>query len=141
MTASAKNLTLGDAIDARLGRPFEWLARGPEAFDCLGLYLDLLEDVQGVRLPHPFRDRASAEEGLLGFWKAFDRLPTISSDLEPMDILFWRLPGHRGHVVIVEDPAPWGWCASVSEERGVHRLPIRTALDLAEDRFHYRGPP
>ena len=127
---------LKGAIDLVLGRPFEWLGRGPDAFDCLGLWLHLLHVELQVWIAHPFRAHADggSETELLAFWRRFEEIPLDDAEL-PLDLFFWR-PGGRPHVATVQDS--W-WTASVDHQSGVHRLPWLIARGKAEKAYRLLG--
>lgn len=113
-------------VDERLGKPFRPGTRGPEAYYCLGLYLDLLEACAGVVIPDPFSPQP-AEEAMRDFWRRFLRLASLG-DLQPLDALFWR-SGDGPHVATVENDR---WVVSVSRAGGVHRMRLADAVSRAE---------
>lgn len=123
---------LRSAVDESLGKPFVWGARGPGSFYCLGLYLALLERVEGIKLPDPFV--REEEEGLRGFWDRFLKLASLG-DLAPLDVLFWRWGDGRAHVAIVEDRR---WAVSTTPVTGVYRMPLEVACARAEAAYRLK---
>lgn len=125
------DIDLGPMVDELLGRPFRPGARGPEAYYCLGIWLDLLERATGIVIPDPFQK--STEEALLGFWRRFVEIP--KGALEPLDILFWKWGRGEAHVATVEDDR---WAVSITPTSGVHRIPLRDACIRAEAAYRLR---
>jgi cell wall-associated NlpC family hydrolase len=86
----------GQAIayaDAQLGKPYEWGATGPDAFDCSGLVMEAYASA-GVTIP-----RTSQEQ-----WAALPHIP--AGDQQPGDLVFFAgadgtvtAPGHVGLVL------------------------------------------
>lgn len=117
---------LETVVDRRIGRPFCWGARGPEEFYCLGLYLDLLEQVAGIRIEDPFSIEAPA---IFAFWRRFLRLPSFG-DLRPLDVLFWHHgDAAQAHVSIVESGK---WAVTVEAPDGVARKRLAEEVRRAE---------
>jgi len=117
-------------IDGLIGKPFAWLARGPESFYCLGLWLHLVEVLRGIRIEDPFIE--PNEQRLREFWHRF--LPVDFKELRPLDVLFWRW-SDQTHVATVENER---WVVSVSREGGVHRMPLLEAVLRAEKAYRLR---
>lgn len=129
MTGPATDL--GALVDERLGRPFQPGARGPNAYYCLGLWLDLLERATGIVIPDPFQK--PTEKALLTFWRRFLEIP--KGDLRPLDVLFWRWGRDEAHIATVEDDR---WAVTISPGAGVHRMPLRDACARAEKAYRLR---
>ena len=127
MTAPAIN----ELVDAMVGKPFVWGARGPDSYYCLGIFLDLLERTRGIRLPGPFG--VEDEEKLRRFFERFLALPK-GFDVQPLDLFFWRW-GSDAHVAIVESDR---WTVSVSPEAGVHRARVDDARARAETLYRLK---
>jgi len=124
------DINLGSIVDLRLGRPFMRGARGPGAFYCLGLWLDLLEAATGIVIQDPFiRPEA---ESLRNFWDRFVKIR--ANNLQPLDILFWR-SGPDAHVATVEDSR---WGVSTSPAAGVFRAPLDDLVRRASDFYRLR---
>lgn len=126
-----QDIKLGPLVDERLGKPFRPGARGPGAYYCLGLWLDLLEKATGIVLPDPFQK--TEDEALLGFWRRFIEIP--KGDLRPLDVLFWRWAHGEAHVATVESGR---WAVSITPAAGVHRVPLRDAVKRAEKVYRLR---
>jgi cell wall-associated NlpC family hydrolase len=69
---------------ALLGRPYEWGAKGPDAFDCSGFTKAAYAAI-GVRLPDGSFNQAEGERVLRSL-----------ADLAPGDLLFYRWNGNIG---------------------------------------------
>jgi cell wall-associated NlpC family hydrolase len=93
---SAPNALVGEAVSyaqEQLGKPYQWGATGPDAFDCSGLMM-MAYRAAGVTIP-----RTSQEE-----WK---QLPHVPADqVQPGDLVFFAgadgtptAPGHVGLVI------------------------------------------
>jgi peptidoglycan DL-endopeptidase CwlO len=90
------NNTVATAIDfaeAQLGKPYQWGATGPDAYDCSGLVM-MAYRAAGVYIP-----RTSQQQWLWG-----PRVP--ASQVEPGDLVFFagadgtpQAPGHVGLVI------------------------------------------
>jgi len=90
------NNTVATAIDyaeAQLGKPYQWGATGPDAFDCSGLVM-MAYRAAGVYIP-----RTSQQQ-----WSWGPRVP--ASQVEPGDLVFFagadgtpQAPGHVGLVI------------------------------------------
>jgi peptidoglycan DL-endopeptidase CwlO len=89
--------------EAQLGKPYQWGATGPDAFDCSGLAM------QGYRAAGIFIPRTSQEQ-----WAAGPQIP--SSRVRPGDLVFFAgtdgtltAPGHVGIVtspgMMIDAPA------------------------------------
>lgn len=122
---------LGRLVDERLGKPFQRGARGPGAFYCLGLWLDLLEASTGIVIQDPFI--RPEEEALRTFWNRFIRFEQLG-ELRPLDILFWR-SGPDAHVATVEDSR---WGVSTSPTAGVFRAPLGDLIRRASAIYRLR---
>jgi cell wall-associated NlpC family hydrolase len=70
------------AARAQLGKPYEWGASGPNAFDCSGLTAWAWGAV-GVSLPH----NAAAQQGM--------GTPVSEANLEPGDLVFFGSPAYH----------------------------------------------
>lgn len=117
---------LSDLIDEVISRPFEWLARGPKKFYCLGLWLYLLEGSQGIRIEDPWEHPNI--HVLRDFWMLFDSIPP-SQATRPLDLLFWRWGPGQPHVATVESDR---WVVSVEKGLGVTREKSNEAIARAE---------
>lgn len=124
---------LREAIDRRLGLPFKWLSRGPGSYYCLGLWLDLLEELTAVRLADPFVTRSRS--GLIDFWRYFTTV-SVDREIRPLDLLHWKYGDGRSHIATVESDR---WAVSVSEGTGVHRLPFPIAFNRSERVYRFLG--
>jgi cell wall-associated NlpC family hydrolase len=93
---SAPNALVGEAVSyaqEQLGKPYQWGATGPDAFDCSGLVM-MAYRAAGVTIP-----RTSQEE-----WK---QLPHVAAgQVQPGDLVFFAgadgtpaAPGHVGLVI------------------------------------------
>ena len=70
----------------QLGKPYEWGATGPGAFDCSGL-MQAAYEYAGISIPRTTYDQVSA-------------LPAIAEgDLQPGDLMFFEGDGHVGMFV------------------------------------------
>jgi cell wall-associated NlpC family hydrolase len=95
-TEQVPNATVATAIDfaeAQLGKPYQWGATGPDAFDCSGLVM-MAYRAAGVDIP-----RTSQQQFLWG-----PQVP--ASHVEPGDLVFFagadgtpQAPGHVGLVI------------------------------------------
>jgi cell wall-associated NlpC family hydrolase len=95
-TEQVPNATVATAIDfaeAQLGKPYQWGATGPDAFDCSGLVM-MAYRAAGVSIP-----RTSQQQFLWG-----PQVP--ASHVEPGDLVFFagadgtpQAPGHVGLVI------------------------------------------
>jgi peptidoglycan DL-endopeptidase CwlO len=95
-TEQVPNATVATAIDfaeAQLGKPYQWGATGPDAFDCSGLVM-MAYRAAGVNIP-----RTSQQQFLWG-----PQVP--ASQVEPGDLVFFagadgtpQAPGHVGLVI------------------------------------------
>ena len=84
------------AARAQLGKPYEWGASGPNAFDCSGLTAWAWGSV-GVSLPH----NAAAQQGM--------GTPVNEANLEPGDLVFFGSPAYHvalyiGNGMIIHAP-------------------------------------
>jgi cell wall-associated NlpC family hydrolase len=84
------------AARAQLGKPYEWGASGPNAFDCSGLTAWAWGAV-GVSLPH----NAAAQQGM--------GTPVNQANLEPGDLVFFGSPAYHvalyiGNGMIIHAP-------------------------------------
>ena len=70
-----------------LGAPYEWGGNGPTAFDCSGL-VRFVHDQLGIFVPRTAAEQYSAAT------------PVKVTDLEPGDLLFFRIKGRISHVAI-----------------------------------------
>lgn len=127
---------LGVIARELVGRPYEWLARGPGSFYCLGLLLYLLEEAAGVRLEDPYA--GGGDHGaLLAFWRRFRALELGQEPVQALDAVFTRGTASRvPHVSVVVSP---GWAIQVERTQGldlsgapipgqVHRVRITDAI-------------
>ncbi len=95
-TEAVPNATVATAIDfaeAQLGKPYQWGATGPDAYDCSGLVM-MAYRAAGVYIP-----RTSQQQFLWG-----PQVP--ASQVEPGDLVFFagadgtpQAPGHVGLVI------------------------------------------
>jgi len=124
---------LSGIITERLGRPFQWGGRGPHAYDCLGLWLEVAREALGVELHDPLAQVLEPE--LRPFLAQFLRLPP-HLEPEPVDILFSRWSSRRQpHIVTVESER---WGATVEEGPGVVRIPLEEARRRAQAIYRLR---
>ena len=83
--------TVGNEVAIRaislLGAPYEWGGNGPTTFDCSGL-VRFIHDQLGILAPRTAAEQYSAAT------------PVPLSDLEPGDLLFFRIKGRISHVAI-----------------------------------------
>jgi len=90
--------------EAQLGKPYQWGATGPDAFDCSGLTM-MAYRAAGITIP-----RTSQEQ-----WAAGTRIP--ASQARPGDLVFFAgadgtmtAPGHvgivTGHDTMIDAPMP-----------------------------------
>jgi cell wall-associated NlpC family hydrolase len=83
--------TVGDEVAIRaislLGAPYQWGGNGPTAFDCSGL-VRFIHDQLGIVAPRTAAEQFSAAT------------PVPLSELEPGDLLFFRIKGRISHVAI-----------------------------------------
>lgn len=70
-----------------LGAPYEWGGNGPTTFDCSGL-VRFIHDQLGIFAPRTAAEQYSAAT------------PVALSELEPGDLLFFRIKGRISHVAI-----------------------------------------
>lgn len=96
-----------DLAKAQLGKPYQWGAAGPDKFDCSGLVQYVYSNL-GVSLPRVSRQQAERGQ------------PVGNADLQPGDLVFFRLSGSRvDHVGIY-----------VGKQRFIHapnrHSPVRT---------------
>jgi cell wall-associated NlpC family hydrolase len=95
-TEQVPNATVATAIDfaeAQIGKPYQWGATGPDAYDCSGLVM-MAYRAAGVNIP-----RTSQQQFLWG-----PQVP--ASQVEPGDLVFFagadgtpQAPGHVGLVI------------------------------------------
>jgi cell wall-associated NlpC family hydrolase len=87
----APTTTVGDEVAIRaislLGAPYEWGGNGPATFDCSGL-VRFIHDQLGIVAPRTAAEQYSAAT------------PVSLKDLEPGDLLFFRIKGRISHVAI-----------------------------------------
>ena len=80
---------------AQVGKPYEWGATGPNAYDCSGLVMTAWAQA-GVSIPRTTYDQ----------WAALPHIPT--SSLQPGDLLYYDAEGHVsmyvGNGMIVDAP-------------------------------------
>lgn len=83
--------TVGNEVAIRaislLGAPYEWGGNGPTTFDCSGL-VRFIHDQLGIFVPRTAAEQYSAAT------------PVKLNDLEPGDLLFFRIKGRISHVAI-----------------------------------------
>lgn len=83
--------TVGNEVAIRaislLGAPYEWGGNGPTTFDCSGL-VRFIHDQLGIFAPRTAAEQYSAAT------------PVPLNDLEPGDLLFFRIKGRISHVAI-----------------------------------------
>ena len=120
---------LSALIDERLAKPFRWGSSGPDAYYCLGLFLDLFRQATGIELEDPFRGEDHVHR-LAGFYRQFLELPGRVT--QPLDLLFYHRFGVE-HVSIVEDAR---WAVVVDDVAGVVRR--RLADEIARTEKLYR---
>lgn len=113
-----------EAVDAMLGKPFRRHARGPEAYDCLGVFLSLAETVAGVRIESPFQETVD----LAGFARRFLELQG-AADLRPLDVLLRHHGEDLVHLSVVESPK---WAVTAEDPIGVVRVRLADAARTAQ---------
>ena len=90
-TPAAPATTVGNEVAIRaislLGAPYEWGGNGPTTFDCSGL-VRFIHDQLGISAPRTAAEQYSAAT------------PVPLNDLEPGDLLFFRIKGRISHVAI-----------------------------------------
>lgn len=98
-------------VDRYVGKPFQWGADGPDAFDCYGLVCAVLRDQWGADCPalvgprgHGTTQEFTAQVGASDCpW-----LPIAESEIRPGDVLAMSLPQETGpddlHVAVVIAP-------------------------------------
>lgn len=88
--------------NAWIGRPYTKLGRGPEAFDCLGLFLTLHRERFGRELPDPRCTmlQAARERTADQFRPLFERVDTPQDG----DALLFRVTGQLLHVGFAVGP-------------------------------------
>lgn len=83
--------TVGNEVAIRaislLGSPYEWGGNGPTTFDCSGL-VRFIHDQLGISVPRTAAEQYSAAT------------PVDVSDIEPGDLLFFKIKGRISHVAI-----------------------------------------
>lgn len=83
--------TVGNELAIRaislLGSPYQWGGNGPSAFDCSGL-VRFIHDQLGIPVPRTAAEQYSAAT------------PVQVSEIEPGDLLFFRIKGRISHVAI-----------------------------------------
>ena len=83
--------TVGNEVAIRaislLGAPYEWGGNGPTTFDCSGL-VRFIHDQLGILAPRTAAEQFSAAT------------PVPLDELEPGDLLFFRIKGRISHVAI-----------------------------------------
>jgi cell wall-associated NlpC family hydrolase len=90
-TPVAPATTVGSEVAIRaislVGAPYEWGGNGPTAFDCSGL-VRFIHDQLGIFAPRTAAEQYSAAT------------PVPLNELEPGDLLFFRIKGRISHVAI-----------------------------------------
>ncbi|ETW11202.1 NLP/P60 protein [Roseivivax marinus] len=88
--------------DAWIGLRWHDRARGPEAYDCLGLYLAVLRHRLDIDLPDPAVRRAHASRAVAALAPSFAR---VDAPLEGDALLFRERPGrlHVGYALTASD--------------------------------------
>lgn len=83
--------TVGNEVAIRaislLGSPYEWGGNGPTTFDCSGL-VRFIHDQLGILVPRTAAEQYSAAT------------PVEVDELEPGDLLFFKIKGRISHVAI-----------------------------------------
>ncbi len=83
--------TVGNEVAIRaislLGSPYQWGGNGPTSFDCSGL-VRFIHDQLGISTPRTAAEQYSAAT------------PVPLNELEPGDLLFFRIKGRISHVAI-----------------------------------------
>ena len=110
--APAPNASAQTAVDAALsqvGKPYQWGAAGPDAYDCSGLTMWAWAQA-GVALPH----NSGMQQGSI--------TPVSQSDLQPGDLIFFGSPVHHvamyiGNGQMVEAPYTGQFVRVVSSSR------------------------
>ena len=108
---------------ALVGVPYEWGAKGPDAFDCSG-FTKASYGAVGAALPDGSFNQAHGEQPL-----------NALADLQPGDLIFYRWPGNEGvtHVTMYLDD---GWVigtGSPGQPREVVAYPLASDLAHAPD--------
>lgn len=98
------------SADSMIGRPFQLYGRGPHAFDCVGIVLEVERLVFGVELPDPLTRESYDVSGASLFGREFVRLHAVG-DAEPGDVLHFPRSS-RQHLAVVERD---GWVVHASE--------------------------
>lgn len=92
-----------EAVDALMARQvrFEYGGRGPDEYDCVGVFLELIRRAFGIDLPDPFDDLNVAS--VKKFAELFDDLDGYD-DLQTGDVLHLskRSVASAAHIVVVE---------------------------------------
>lgn len=123
---------ISEHVDHILGKPFQLYARGPHAYYCLGVFLDLLERATGMRLEDPF----TAVPCSVGtFWKGFLELPTLG-DLQPLDVLFRHHGEGQAHVSVVENE---NWAVTAEDPVGVVRNRLADEIRRAQRAYRLKA--
>ena len=119
------------AVDRILGKPFRMLARGPGEFYCLGLWLYLLEEAQGIWIEDPFI--RPTLDSITSFWRRF--LPVPFEKVRPLDAFYHHnADGVTSHVSVIESTR---WAVDVTP-LGVVRTPYHEARARAEKAYRVR---
>lgn len=121
---------ISEHADRLLGLPYRERGRGPREFDCFGLFLELARR-SGHELEDPFGGGGLARVTFRTLYRHFVRVPLES--LRPLDIILQR--HDRQHVVTVVEPL---WVLDTSIQAGVHRSPVRDALERATAAYRLR---
>lgn len=83
--------------DAWVGLPYAELGRGPEAYDCLGLYLAVYAARFGVTIPDPAITRlGSARQDRA--WRTIDGLGARVDQAQEGDALLFLMGGRSLHI-------------------------------------------
>jgi cell wall-associated NlpC family hydrolase len=109
-----------------IGKPFRMLARGPDAFDCMGLVIEIFKRA-GIEIPDPVEDPEGAEAR----WVELDP----GSLWDPFTVIGFAKTEFVGHVGLY---LGWGLVIHARENRGIEIMPLSKFPERIVKAYAYR---
>lgn len=119
-------------VDKLLGKKYKWLGRGPDEFDCFGLFCYLVYEIAGECVPDFLIDYNNVN--LRDLRAEFN---LVQVPLEPLDIIYYTHGENdtKVHVSIYENER---WVVTASPELGVCRLRYDDEMKRASAMYRYK---